>query len=85
MTSHFHLIIGSAENQLSDIMRNLKRHTSEMLHSAVAKNGIEGRREGMLRVMHRAAARNNNAAKFQLWQAENQPWNYLTVRRHIKN
>ena len=32
MTNHFHLIIGSSGNALSNIMSVLKRHTSEELH-----------------------------------------------------
>jgi putative transposase len=36
MTSHVHLIIGSGGNALSNIMRDLKRHTSEKLHKAIA-------------------------------------------------
>ena len=31
MTSHVHLIIGSSGNPLENIMRDLKRHTSEQL------------------------------------------------------
>ena len=38
MTSHVHLIIGSSGNALSNILRDLKRHTSEELHKAIANN-----------------------------------------------
>lgn len=32
MTSHVHLIIGTKGNPFQNIRRDLKRHTSEMLH-----------------------------------------------------
>ena len=32
MMSHVHLIIGSERNPIENIMRDLKRHTSEQLH-----------------------------------------------------
>ena len=48
MTSHLHMIIGSKGNSLSNIMRDLKRHSSEMLHIAIAKNAKECRRKWLL-------------------------------------
>ena len=73
MTSHVHLVIGSTGNTLSNIMRDLKRHTSEELHKAIANNKTESRREWMLWLMERAAKKTSNDAKFQLWQPENHP------------
>ena len=73
MTSHVHLIIGTSGNSLSNIMRDLKRHTSEELHKAIANNKTESRKEWMLWMMERAAKKTNNEAKFQLWQPENHP------------
>ena len=48
MTSHVHLIIGTEENPLQNIMRDLKRHTSETLHKSIQNNPAESRRECML-------------------------------------
>ena len=73
MTSHVHLIIGTRGNPLSNIMRDLKRHTSEELHKAIKNNSTESRREWMLWMMERAANKNKNPAKFQLWQPESHP------------
>jgi putative transposase len=72
MTSHVHLLIGTKGNPLSNIMRDLKRHTSEMLHKAILTNKTESRREWMIGMMEKAAAANGNA-KFQLWQPESHP------------
>ena len=73
MPSHLHLIIGSAGNELSNIMRDLKRHSSEMLHQAIINNPTESRREWMLWMMERAAKKKADKSKFQLWQAESHP------------
>jgi REP element-mobilizing transposase RayT len=45
MTSHVHLIIGTKGNPLQNIMRDLKRHTSEVLHKSIQNNYSESRRE----------------------------------------
>src|SRR6185312_12553283 len=44
MTSHVHLIIGTKGNPLQNIMRDLKRHTSETLHKSIQANSSESRR-----------------------------------------
>ncbi len=48
MTSHVHLIIGTKGNPLQNIMRDLKRHTAEVLHKSIQNNNSESRREWML-------------------------------------
>ena len=80
ITSHVHLIIGSSGNALSNIMRDLKRHTSEELHKTIANNKTESRREWMLWMMERAAKKTSNDAKFQLWQPENHPIELTTPK-----
>jgi putative transposase len=80
MTSHVHLIIGTGGNPLSNIMRDLKRHTSEELHKAIKNSRAESRREWMLWMMERAAGKNSNPAKFQLWQAESHPVELTTAK-----
>ena len=73
MTSHVHLIIGSKGKALSDIMRDLKRHSSEMLHKAIAQHPNESRKEWMLEQMGKAALQFSNNSNFQLWQPESHP------------
>jgi putative transposase len=73
MTSHAHFIIGTKGNELSNIMRDLKRHTSEMLHKAIKDNRTESRREWMLWMMERAGKLKGGNIKFQLWQPESHP------------
>ena len=78
MTSHMHLIIGSKGNSLSNIMRDLKRHSSEMLHIAISKNAKESRREWLLDMFKQEGGKYNN--KFQLWQAESHPIALVTSK-----
>ncbi|MBK7885352.1 MAG: transposase [Chitinophagaceae bacterium] len=73
MTSHVHLLIGSVKDPMQNIMRDLKRHTSEELHKAIQKNNIESRKEWMLWMMERAGKKNSNNINFQLWQQHNHP------------
>ena len=73
MTSHVHLIIGTKGNPLQNIMRDLKRHTSEQLHIAIEKNTRESRREWIVWMMKRSAKKNNIKSGFQLWQPESHP------------
>lgn len=73
MTSHVHMIVGSGKGNLPDIVRDMKRHTSEMLHKAIKSNPGESRREWMLFYMEQAGIRNSNNLSFQLWQQDNRP------------
>ena len=54
-------------------MRDLKRHSSEELHKAISNNRRESRKEWMLWMKERAAMKNSNSARFQLWQPESHP------------
>ena len=78
MTSHLHLIIGSKGNALSNIMSNLKSHSSEMLHIAIAKNTNESRREWLLPMYRTEGEKHHN--KFQFWQAERHPIALITAK-----
>ncbi len=73
MTSHVHLIIGTNDSPMQNIIRDLKRYTSETLHHAIRENNIESRREWLLWMMERAGKKNGNNINFQLWQQHNQP------------
>jgi REP element-mobilizing transposase RayT len=73
MTSHIHLIIGSNKKPLSDIMRDLKSHTSRELKKEILSHPQESRREWMLWMMKRAGLKNGNNKDFQFWQQHNHP------------
>ena len=73
MSSHAHMILGSHGNNLSDIMRDMKRHTSVQLKEAIIKDPQESRREWMLSMMQKAGKENSHNLEFQLWQQDNHP------------
>ncbi|HEY4651715.1 MAG TPA: transposase [Pontibacter sp.] len=73
MTSHVHLIIGSQQEPLQNIMRDLKSYTSSRLRKAIKDNPQESRKEWMLWLMERAGKKNSNNNDFQFWQQHNHP------------
>lgn len=46
MTSHVHMIIGSKQNRLEDIIRDMKKHTSSELKTVIKKPSA-GEQKGM--------------------------------------
>ena len=73
MPSHLHLIIGSNQEPLPDIMRDFKSFTSHSLRQAITTHATESRREWMLWMMERAGKKNKHNKGFQLWQQDNHP------------
>ena len=45
MTSHVHMIIGSKQDRLEDIVRDMKKHTSSELKIVIKNNAQESRKE----------------------------------------
>jgi putative transposase len=78
MSSHVHMIIGSHGGKLEDIMRDMKRHTSDTLKKAIQNHPAESRREWILWMMERAGKKNNNNINFQLWRQDNHPIELFT-------
>jgi len=73
MTSHIHMIIGTHGENLENIMRDMKKHTSIALRTAIEQHPGESRREWMLWMMKRAGKKNSQNKSFQLWQQDNHP------------
>ena len=73
MTNHVHMIISSKEEELSNIMRDMKSYTSTTLKKVIAENPNESRKKWMLRMMIQAGTINKNNKGFQLWQQHNHP------------
>jgi hypothetical protein len=73
MTSHIHMIISSRGEKLEDIMREMKKHTSAALKTAIKNHPGESRREWMLWMMERSGQKNGQNLNFQLWQQDNHP------------
>jgi putative transposase len=73
MTSHIHLIIGTENGVLSDIVRDLKSFTSRAIRKAIEQNKKESRRDWLLWMMERAGKKNSRNKTFQFWQQHNHP------------
>jgi REP element-mobilizing transposase RayT len=80
MTSHIHMIIGSKKDQLEDIVRDMKKHTSSELKTAIKNNAEESRKEWIIWIacpdssgMQRAGKKNGNNKDWQFWQQHNKP------------
>lgn len=85
MTSHVHLIIGTTDRKMEDILRDFKSYTSSQLKKTITENQKESRREWLLWMMQRAGKKNNNNNGFQFWQQDNHPielWdNYMRKQK----
>lgn len=80
MTSHVHMIIGSGKTPMRDIVRDMKRHTSEKLRLAIRSHTGESRKEWMVAMMEAEGRNNSNNISFQLWQQHNHPVELLDHR-----
>src|ERR1017187_3843805 len=67
MPSHVHMIIGSKKDKLENIVRDMKKHTSSELKTAIRNNTVESRK------MERAGKENGNNKDWQFWQHHNKP------------
>ena len=73
MPSHIHLIIGTTDKPMQDILRDFKSYTSTKLREEIAQHPTESRREWILWMMKRAGVKNGNNNSWQLWQQHNHP------------
>jgi REP element-mobilizing transposase RayT len=73
MSSHAHLIIGSEKDKLENIVRDMKKFTSEKIREAIQVNKFESRREWITWMFKRAASKNSNNNEYQVWQQNNNP------------
>ena len=67
MSSHIHLIISSQENELQDIIRDFKKHTSKEFIKAI-KELPESRREWLLAKFNYAAKRVKKGVSYKVWK-----------------
>ena len=73
MSNHAHLIIGTDDMNLQDIMRDLKKFTSKALIIAIKNNPQESRKEWMIKMFKEAGLKNSNNHNYQFWQQHNKP------------
>jgi len=70
MSNHIHLLARGVNNNLSDILRDFKRHTSKRIIEAVQQKE-ESRREWMLMIFRYAARKHKRNNTYQVWTHEN--------------
>lgn len=80
MTSHVHMIIGTEKDDMQNIVRDMKRHTSIALHKAITEHSGESRKEWILKLMGMAGMANSNNSGFQLWRQDNHPIELSTAK-----
>jgi putative transposase len=73
MPSHIHLIFSATNNNPEIVLGRFKEFTSKKLVKSIQENSQESRREWMLWLFKRAAAKSSNVTSFQFWQHNNQP------------
>lgn len=74
MTNHIHLIAKAKEGyELSNILRDLKRHTSKTIIKAIENNQQESRKEWMISIFSKAGSYNSNNTNYQFWRQDNKP------------
>ena len=84
MPSHVHMIIGSNNKNMEDIVRDMKSHTSTTLKKLITENPQESRKEWMLWMMERAGKKNSNNTDWQFWQQHNQPLQITTQKMYTE-
>ena len=70
MSNHVHCIV-SAENNLSDVIRDFKKFTSKEILKLVNENTQESRKEWLFMIFKYHAKFNKRVEKFQFWTHEN--------------
>lgn len=73
MSNHVHLIIGSSDKPMQNILRDLKSFTSRKLKEEIANHPGESRKEWLIRMFKDAGQKNGNNDQWQLWQQHNHP------------
>ncbi|UOE48532.1 transposase [Mucilaginibacter sp. SMC90] len=80
MSNHVHLIIGTTDKPMQDILRDIKRHTSKTIIKAIKENLQESRRDWLLWFFERAGWKNPSNEYYQFWQAGSHPIELFGVK-----
>ena len=72
MSTHMHLLAASLKNDLSDIVRDFKKFTSEPIITLLKKDETKQSNE-MLAIFKGAADKHSRNRNHQLWQQHNHP------------
>ena len=70
MTNHIHCIVNARDHNLSDIIRDFKRHTATTIKKLI-QDPSESRRDWMLKRFEFAARSNGRSNDFKFWERDN--------------
>lgn len=74
MSNHVHYIFSSKEGyELSNILRDFKKHTSSKVLESIEQNNTESRKDWMLHLFKQAGKKNSRNECYQFWQQDNHP------------
>ncbi len=71
MINHIHLLIGAKGNNLSDVLRDFKKFTSQRITKAIQMNDRASRKRWLLWLLTSEKATDNTPASFRFWQPDN--------------
>jgi putative transposase len=73
MPNHVHMIASAGEGNLSDVLRDMKGHTSKRIVKAIAENRRESKRELFLERFRNAADQSKRHKHYCFWRETNHP------------
>jgi putative transposase len=73
MTNHLHLVVATANNETSNVLRDFKKFTAKKLIRAIRENPAESRKNWMLAIFKSKGASNSRNSRYQFWRQDNQP------------
>ncbi|WP_276503320.1 REP-associated tyrosine transposase [Terrimonas pollutisoli] len=73
MSNHLHLVASAKDNDLSDILRDIKKFTSKQIITAIHTNPKESRKEWMLEIFRKEGEGNSRNSTCQFWRQDNHP------------
>ncbi len=73
MSNLVHMIISTNDENLQDIMRDLKGYSSKEILKSIMQNPQESRKEWIISLFEKAGKKKLNNTKYQFWQQHNHP------------
>ncbi len=71
MSNHLHLLVQAKGNNLSDVLRDFKKFTSQRITHAIATNDAESRKRWLMWLLTNEKPSEDKAASYRFWQPDN--------------
>ncbi len=71
MSNYVHLLLQAKNNNLSDVLHDFKKFTSQRITDAVATNEKESRKKWMLWLFKQGESEETSKTNYQFWQPNN--------------